>query len=367
MDCRAGTGSGRAVVKAQSLLLAEQNARPLVVGKHGDQPRDLTFYCDTRNPWAARDVDDVGFGRLRLTTPYTPIFARGIPVENRRDVAGCGDTIGVVLGLLSCETQSAQFLYILGIYRGYTTSRGVPSPMLSYQHELLVSLFRGRTESTTVLLRGLDVDLPEYDEIHTESTSINDLQPAEYRADLVLFLVRRSRKVLGPGTHCRPWVVGPSNTPAITCLEDAEQNVELAVLSAVEHGHDSDKAIVERIARAATAACRSIDDERSRLYLDLISISLNNSAPEALEATMNSLGYEYQSDLARRYVAEGRAEGRIEAILGLLARRFGTLTETIQTRVRGARGAAPYCLVDEFAERMLTAQTLEQVFERSKR
>jgi hypothetical protein len=45
---------------------------------------------------------------------------------------------------------------------------------------------------------------------------------------------------------------------------------------------------------------------------------------------MNSLGYEYQSDFARRYFGEGKAEGliegrmegRVELILELLARRF---------------------------------------------
>jgi len=69
--------------------------------------------------------------------------------------------------------------------------------MLSYLHELLVNLFRNRTDTTTVLLRDLDIPLPEHDGIQPESTSINDLKPAEYRADLVLFLVQRSRKVLG--------------------------------------------------------------------------------------------------------------------------------------------------------------------------
>ena len=75
---------------------------------------------------------------------------------------------------------------------------------------------------------------------------------------------------------------------------------------------------------------------------------------------MNSLGYEYQSDFARRYVAqgkaEGRVEGRVELTLKLLAWRFGPLPDTVRTRVRGAQDAQ----LDAVAERMLTAQTLEQ-------
>ena len=50
----------------------------------------------------------------------------------------------------------------------------------------------------------------------------------------------------------------------------------------------------------ACLASADIDAERSRLYLDLVRISLAQNAPEAFEATMNSLGYEYQSDFARR-------------------------------------------------------------------
>ena len=41
-------------------------------------------------------------------------------------------------------------------------------------------------------------------------------------------------------------------------------------------------------------------------------ISLPGSIPETLKATMNSLGFEYQSDFARRYFGQGKAEGRME-------------------------------------------------------
>jgi hypothetical protein len=85
-------------------------------------------------------------------------------------------------------------------------------------------------------------------------------------------------------------------------------------------------------------------------------ISLAQNAPEAFEATMNSLGYEYQSDFARRYYGQGKAEGRMEIILKLLALRFGPLTEAAQARVRGAQDAQ----LDAVAERMLTAKTLEE-------
>jgi hypothetical protein len=242
----------------------------------------------------------------------------------------------------------------------------------------------------------------------------SNLRPAEYRADLVLFLVRGSQKVLGviaeiqlgydedkpyawpayianlrarhrcpvcllvitiedavarwaarsielgPGTCCTPLVVGPSNTPAVTEPGDARENVELAVLSAIEHGRSANIPLAARIASAAILASADIDAERSRLYHDLILISLSAHTAEALEATMNSLGYEYQSDFARRYVAQGKAEGRLEGrmeiVIRLLDSRFGPLPEASHARIRGARDAQ----LDAVAERVLTAQTLEE-------
>ena len=212
---------------------------------------------------------------------------------------------------------------------------------------------------------------------------------ARHRCPVCLLVVTNEEAVarwagksidLGPGTRCEPWVVGPSNTPAVTGLQDAKANVELAVLSAIEHGQNPDTALAARIASAAIVASAGIDAERSALYHDLILISLSANIREALESTMNSfgyeymksLGYEYQSDFARRYfgqgkaeglvegrtegLVEGRMEGRVELTLKLLAWRFGPLTGTILTRVRGAQDAQ----LDAVAERMLTAQTLEQ-------
>jgi hypothetical protein len=210
--------------------------------------------------------------------------------------------------------------------------------MPSYLHELLLVLFRNRSGSAA------------------------DLR-ARHRCPVCLLVVTIEDAVarwaaksieLGPSTRCNPWVVGPSNTPAVTELQDAKENVELAVLSAIAHGRSADIPLAARIASA------DIDAERSRLYLDLILISLSQNAPEAFEATMNSLGYEYQSDFARRYYgqgnAEGKAEGRVEIILKLLALRFGLLTEAVQARVHSAQDAQ----LDAVAERVLTARTLEE-------
>ena len=137
-----------------------------------------------------------------------------------------------------------------------------------------------------------------------------------------------------------------------------------------EHGQSGDKTLVRRIASAAIRAIAHIDAERSRLYLDLVLFSQENAA-EASDAIMNSLGYEYQSDFARRYFGEGKAEGRtegrmegktegrVEIILKQLALRFGPLPDATQTRVRSAQDAQ----LDAVAEQVLTAQTLEEALD----
>ena len=172
---------------------------------------------------------------------------------------------------------------------------------------------------------------------------------------------------LGPGSRCSPWVVGPSNTPAVTEPRHAQKNVELSVLSAIEHGKNTNIALATRIVSAAVSAIKGLDTERSSLYFDLISISLSKNVHHEVLQIMNSLGFEYQSDFARKYFFQGRAEGkaegkvegkvegRVEIVLKLLTLRFGPLAEAVQTRVRGA----PDAQLDAMVERVISAQTLE--------
>ncbi len=77
------------------------------------------------------------------------------------------------------------------------------------------------------------------------------------------------------------------------------------------------------IAAAVLPAIQGLDDDRARFYYDLVYNSLNEAARRALEAMMK--GYEYQSDFAKKYVAqgapkghEGRAEGAPQAARALL-------------------------------------------------
>ena len=121
------------------------------------------------------------------------------------------------------------------------------------------------------------------------------------------------------------------------------------------HGADTDTEKAVRIAVAALTAARDLDDDRFTIYLDLIGKSHPEVARRAMQA-MDPRKYEYQSEFARRYVAQGRAEGRAALVIKLLALRFGPLPQQAEARI----AEASIEQLDQIGERLLTAQTLDE-------
>jgi hypothetical protein len=91
-----------------------------------------------------------------------------------------------------------------------------------------------------------------------------------------------------------------------------------------------------------------LDEGRSRFYLDLLLNSVNEATRRALEAMMK--GYEYQSDFAKKYVAQGRDQGRDEGRIDEAARNLLT--------VLGVRGIA---VPDTTRERILAQKDAERL------
>jgi hypothetical protein len=287
--------------------------------------------------------------------------------------------------------------------------------MPSQLHEALLLLFRNRPELAPELLHDvLGLALPTYTEARIASAELTDVQPAEYRADLVV-LLHRGRPVLGivvevqlardpdkpfvwpvyaaglrarircattllvlaandrvarwaarpielgGGNRFAPFVIGPSGVPQITTVEQARADPELAVLSAIAHGKDPDPARAVEIALAATVASDGLDAERAGVYYDLIVSAMSRAARKVFQS-MNPETYVYQSDFARRYLArgeaKGRAEGRAELLLKLLGSKFGAVPPGVAERVRCASVEE----LDTFAERLLTAEAIDEVF-----
>ncbi len=297
--------------------------------------------------------------------------------------------------------------------------------MPSQLHEALILLFRNRPDLAPELIRdALRAELPHYDTARVDSADLTEVQPAEYRADLVVVLLQEqpvfgivvevqlasnedklyawpaytanlrarlrcpvcvlviasSESVarwalkpieLGGGNRWTPWVMGPSAVPEIRDEVQARDDPELAVLSAMAHGQDTDTRKAAQIARSAQLASLGLDADRGRLYFDLVANALSEAARRALQ-TMDPAKYEFQSEFARRYISlgreegraegkaegkvEGKAEGRAEILIRQLALRFGPLPPVVEARIR----SAGIDELDRLAVQVLTAHTLQE-------
>ena len=155
----------------------------------------------------------------------------------------------------------------------------------------------------------------------------------------------------------------PAEIAEITDFAEACAAPERSVLSVMAHGRAKDSRRAIEIAKVALLASAALDEDRRKLYGDLVYISLREDLRQELE-TMGILmvggkPYEYQSDFAKKYVAQGELRGRADLILRQLTWRFGELSSDVQTRIRAAS-------VDELeviAKRLLTAQTLQQTLD----
>jgi len=294
--------------------------------------------------------------------------------------------------------------------------------MPSMLHEALVALFRNRPELAPELLRDvLHVPLPAYSEIRFESAQLSDVMPADYRADLVVLLVKAVPVLavvvevqLGPDQDKRftwpaylagfrrqlrcdamllvvcpdpvvarwcaepiitghpgwafvPVVLGPETVPVVTQADRARQAPELAVLSVLAHARGSDG---ERIAAAALEGAATLDEDKSKFYTDLVLMVLPEAARSALEAMMTAGSYEYQSELVKRWVrevqqgkaegkTEGKAEGKADALLELLEARGLIVSEAQRQRITSCRDLAQ---LSAWLRRALTASSASELF-----
>jgi len=299
--------------------------------------------------------------------------------------------------------------------------------MPSQLHEALLLLFRNRpTLAPELLEQALRVELPVYSEARIESADLTDVQPAEYRADLVVLLcdgkpvlgivvevqLRRSARKrftwpayvaalrarircpvcllvvttddavarwaaraidLGGGNSFTPLVVGPSGVPVVENRAHARSDPELAVLSAMAHGRDANSERALRIALVAMAASIELDAGRATLYFDLVAMSLSEAARKALRE-MDPAKYEYQSDFAKHYIAIGEAKGEAKGeargeIKGeakgkaeLLERQLARRFGRLPAKARKRLAGATSKELDAYGERLLSVATLDEVF-----
>jgi hypothetical protein len=283
--------------------------------------------------------------------------------------------------------------------------------MISMRHECLVDLFKNRPSlAAEILVEVLRIALPAYSEARVVSIDLTETQPAEYRADIVVLLLNDGKPVrviivevqlkkdddkrytwpayltvsrdqhrcqadllvvapdpvvaawcaepieLGvPGFVLHPPVLRPAAIPVVTDPAEAARRPELGVLSAMAHGDTEQGA---SIASAVLPAVQGLDDERARFYYDLVYNSLNDAARRALETMMK--GYEYQSDFAKKYVAEGRAEEAVRAVLTALRVRGIAVPEATRERILAEKDPER---LERWHERAILAASLAEVLD----
>jgi hypothetical protein len=288
--------------------------------------------------------------------------------------------------------------------------------MPSALHQALIEMFRERPELAPDLLADtLGVPLPEFQDAVVVSGDLTDLTATEYRADAVVMLTDAGLTVMAvvvevqlgrdidkgwtwpvylatlrarlrcpavllvvcvdsgtarwcskpidlghPGWQLRPIVLSPEQVPLVTDPETARRAPELTVLSALAHANHPDWI---KVAQALASALTIVNDEQAALYTDVVAMALPEAARRTLEAMMRTRTYEYQSDFVRRYVFQGRAEGRVEgearAVLGVLEARGIPVSEEARERIMTCTDVEQ---LDTWVRRAATATSIDELF-----
>lgn len=114
----------------------------------------------------------------------------------------------------------------------------------------------------------------------------------------------------------------------------------------------------------ALAASARLDDERAALYADLVFAYLGEVAGQALEAEMGLENYEFQSDFAKRFIAKGREEGRLQegqaALMAVFEARGFEPSDAERRRIEGCTDLEQ---LEHWIRRAVTATSVEDALD----
>ncbi len=267
--------------------------------------------------------------------------------------------------------------------------------------------------------------IPAETQLRTRDQNYSEIQPPEYRADLVVEFVPRGAEqpslmiifevqltrdsdkrrtwpayqavlraqyrcpamvvVLAPAPEVaqwcaepidldgrgmsvmRPTVIGPSLVPVVTDPEEAVRTPGVTALSVIAHGRSCDAL---EVGRAGLHAAQSLDEADAQLYTDLVFHHLDGAARRALEREMAlklKNKYEYQSITFRRLIAEGKALGKAEGKAEGKLRALEVLLEArgfhLDARIRERLEASDADELDALVVRAASLETLDDLFE----
>ena len=295
--------------------------------------------------------------------------------------------------------------------------------MPTLEHNVLVEMFRENPDLAPRFLTTLfRIEVPPYASVAVVESSLDQLIPVEFRADLVLELrdatgalvlaivlevqrdtdpdkrfswpvyltVVRARKrcgvvvlVVAPDAEVaawsaenidlglgfgsvRPLVLGPAVVPEVTDPAEAKKATELSVLSAVAHGNGPNGLAV---VQAALVALGRLDQEHAAVYFQIIWNGLREPMRQAMEALVMERQIEDKASFPpfiqrlidrgkTEGIREGEVKGKRDTLLRLLARAGIALTESESARIQACSDSAT---LDRWVDNVLGAKTAAEV------
>ncbi|NDL58598.1 hypothetical protein [Phytoactinopolyspora mesophila] len=160
-----------------------------------------------------------------------------------------------------------------------------------------------------------------------------------------------------PSLVAYPLVLGPDNVPVILEVEEAAEDVVLAVFSALTHkGAAEAGKILEALARALS----TIDPQSAAYLAEFTEVGLAGAAAcDMWRTLMTTMTYPYVSQLRSQGRQEGRVEGEARFVLRVLDRRGVEVSEDARQRIMSCNDHAT---LELWLDRALTAESVEDLF-----
>jgi len=304
-----------------------------------------------------------------------------------------------------------------------TFARKSGGALPTVEHEGLVAVCRNRKSLLPELLQMLGTEVPAYSKVDIEDSNLTEIKPVELEVDVVSLLANEkpvlcivgevqraidtdkeytwpayamlARKryrcpvclmVLATTKSVAKWarqaidlgtvgtfqatVLGPNDVPVVDDVEQAKANPELAVVSAIMHGH-GDVGFALRVARAACEAAAHVGGDQGNVYLVVITNALGPAALMELEREMTIEPQEIRSEFVRNFLAQcearearGRAEGKATALLLLLETKGCAVTARQRKQITSC---SDLHVLDRWLRKVLTTDNVEELLDDNSR
>jgi hypothetical protein len=157
-----------------------------------------------------------------------------------------------------------------------------------------------------------------------------------------------------PGFDLEPLVVDAATIPD-SGGPGLREHPELVVLAVLTGALDLDQDSSRRLVLTRLAG---LDEGRLKTYTVFVLNAASEAARQALEAMMSTAPF--KNDFVDRLLAEGKAEGKAESILSILAVRGLEVSDEIRERVLSC---ADISQLEAWGRRAVTEDTVDEVFD----